>query len=480
MAKRISRKKGQKRNSKKHSDLYTDENPKGTIKGLKFATVKDAEASVRKIKSSTRSHNHKTQAAIAMEQRAKAAGKKSAAGVYRKFIEQQKKKTAAKNEAVATKKSLYLDRPSMHVDDYDVPVVDQISNWMKDMKLIRECVRNILISEGMTSPNSVAGKYAVWADISSQNTDVPDGTEINFLMYDWSKAHSIIKDYLKPVSSPLRQQLTPEDISSGELVAAIEDAAVACMRVRTYGDGMGCNSAWEVVRSAADSGLGPTIYDMVMSIAPYGLIADRSQVSSSARKVWSYYANNRSSVDKDFLDPSGYTDTEWDDCDVHGGRSDPLRTATRLMAVQYFDDTWPYEHGIFKEKAEMSDIIAAGGSDGDRYFEIVSKWIEENQADHDIDEWNMDEANDSWYDWKTEGELELMDKLDNDFKFEDPDYLNLSYNTNYAVGSFEEMEENHNAFVSSLEEIVPGAEDLIYEDSYALHFAVRNFFNERA
>ena len=46
---RIPRKKGQPAGSKKHSDLYTDENPKGTIHGLKFATVKDAEASVKKI-----------------------------------------------------------------------------------------------------------------------------------------------------------------------------------------------------------------------------------------------------------------------------------------------------------------------------------------------------------------------------------------------------------------------------------------------
>ena len=42
---RVPRKKGQPAGSKKHSDLYTDENPKGTIKGLKFATVKDAKAS---------------------------------------------------------------------------------------------------------------------------------------------------------------------------------------------------------------------------------------------------------------------------------------------------------------------------------------------------------------------------------------------------------------------------------------------------
>ncbi len=96
--KRIPRKKGQKAGSKKHSDLYTDENPKGTIHGLKFATVKDAQASVRKIKSSGKKHAHKIQAAIAMEQRAKAAGKVSAAAVYRKYINAMKKKTKKMNE----------------------------------------------------------------------------------------------------------------------------------------------------------------------------------------------------------------------------------------------------------------------------------------------------------------------------------------------------------------------------------------------
>ncbi len=67
MAPRIPRKKGQPARSKKHSDLYTDENPKGTIRGLKFATTKDAESSVRKIKASGRTHAHKIQAAIAMD-----------------------------------------------------------------------------------------------------------------------------------------------------------------------------------------------------------------------------------------------------------------------------------------------------------------------------------------------------------------------------------------------------------------------------
>ena len=90
---RVPRKKGQPAKSKKHSDLYTDENPKGTIHGLKFATVRDAEASVRRIRASGKTHAHKTQAAIAMEQRARAAGKAAPAAVYRKFIEAQKRKT---------------------------------------------------------------------------------------------------------------------------------------------------------------------------------------------------------------------------------------------------------------------------------------------------------------------------------------------------------------------------------------------------
>ena len=95
---RIPKKEGQPDKSDKHSDLYTDEDPKGTIQGLKFATTEDAEESVRKIKSSGRPHAHKIQAAIAMEQRAKVMGKASAAAVYRSFINSMKEKTKDVNE----------------------------------------------------------------------------------------------------------------------------------------------------------------------------------------------------------------------------------------------------------------------------------------------------------------------------------------------------------------------------------------------
>ena len=105
MNKRIPRKKGQPANSKKHSDLYTDENPKGTIHGLKFATVDDAKASVSKIKNSGKKHAHQIQAAIAMEQRARVMGKAGPAAVYRAFINKMKKKTKAMQKEDIQEKS---------------------------------------------------------------------------------------------------------------------------------------------------------------------------------------------------------------------------------------------------------------------------------------------------------------------------------------------------------------------------------------
>ena len=100
---RIARKPGQPVGSDKHSDLYTDENPKGTIHGLGFTDAKTARTSVNKIKSSGKTHAHKMQAAIAMSQRAKVASQRakdpekkknlgSAHKVYQSFIDTNKKK----------------------------------------------------------------------------------------------------------------------------------------------------------------------------------------------------------------------------------------------------------------------------------------------------------------------------------------------------------------------------------------------------
>ena len=99
---RIARKPGQKAGSDKHSDLYTDENPKGTIHGLGFTDAAKAKQSINKIKGSGKTHAHKMQAAIAMSQRAKVASQRAkdpekkkdlgqAHNVYQKYINKNKK-----------------------------------------------------------------------------------------------------------------------------------------------------------------------------------------------------------------------------------------------------------------------------------------------------------------------------------------------------------------------------------------------------
>ena len=100
--KRIPKKPGQKDKSDKHSDLYTDEDPRGTIHGLGFTDGAKARQSVNKIKNSGRTHAHKIQAAIAMSQRAKVASQRAkdpqkkkdlgqAHKVYQNYIDTNKK-----------------------------------------------------------------------------------------------------------------------------------------------------------------------------------------------------------------------------------------------------------------------------------------------------------------------------------------------------------------------------------------------------
>ena len=62
--------------------LYTDENQKDTIR-IKFATAKDARATVAKVKRVRRSFARKIQILTVGEQRAKVMGKKTVAGIFR-------------------------------------------------------------------------------------------------------------------------------------------------------------------------------------------------------------------------------------------------------------------------------------------------------------------------------------------------------------------------------------------------------------
>ena len=63
--------------------LYTDENPKDTV-SIKFATMKDADATVRKVKKLEKPFARKIQILTVGEQRAKLMGKTGIANVFRK------------------------------------------------------------------------------------------------------------------------------------------------------------------------------------------------------------------------------------------------------------------------------------------------------------------------------------------------------------------------------------------------------------
>ena len=108
-AERIARKKGQHKGSSSHSDLYTDENPKGTIHGLGFKDAETANKGVGIINKANKTHAHKVQATLVMQQRAKEAIKrtkdpekkanlKKAYDIWTTHLEKLKKKTKEMNK----------------------------------------------------------------------------------------------------------------------------------------------------------------------------------------------------------------------------------------------------------------------------------------------------------------------------------------------------------------------------------------------
>ena len=113
-AARKPRKKGQHRGSSSHSDLYTDEDPKGTIHGLGFKDAATAKKGVAIVNKAKRSHAHKVQATLVMQQRAKVAKKRAkdpekkknlgaAEKIWTSHLEKLKKKTKKMNESVLRK-----------------------------------------------------------------------------------------------------------------------------------------------------------------------------------------------------------------------------------------------------------------------------------------------------------------------------------------------------------------------------------------
>ena len=78
--------------------LYTDENPKDTVR-IKFATVKNARATVRKVKRVRKSYARKIQILTVGEQRAKVMGKTEVVNIFKKGKLALKRKHNASNKS---------------------------------------------------------------------------------------------------------------------------------------------------------------------------------------------------------------------------------------------------------------------------------------------------------------------------------------------------------------------------------------------
>ena len=205
----------------------------------------------------------------------------------------------------------------------------------------------------MYKPSAVSGKFAIWTNWFDDE-NIPQ-SELDFVMYDWSHAQANIdldiSAGIEIDGNNINDAIVEENENGYSAIAAV-------MRVKIPDRGFGnCNGAWEVVRSAAEGGYGPTLYDMVMSISPNGLTSDRSQVSDDAKKVWDFYAHKRPEIEKRFLDGMELTTTDFDDCRTHAPRSHWLYHLTRVMAVNFLKENYPLAYKAWEKNQSMEDIM---------------------------------------------------------------------------------------------------------------------------
>ena len=284
----------------------------------------------------------------------------------------------------------------------------------------------------MVSPRSVVKKYAIFTDWD-ESMELGDREQYNFIMYDWQQAKEDFNEFASEGDNEWDYTI---------IDTAIFNNIKAIIRIRTSKKNE-CNNAWEVVRSAATDGLGPTLYDLVMSVSPRGLYADRESVSNDARKVYKFYANSRPDVEKQFLDPHGFeiTSFEEDDCQTHGQRVYHIALASTTIAQGWLEDNVPELHGLWRDELDSMGFKMHFNSGEDYYGRMmyflkrIGKSEEVDEIDHDgFREFYEEEQWRNLWDYNTE-------------ETGDPEFLNVSYNIDRHTDEFYEMQDNHTAYL---------------------------------
>jgi hypothetical protein len=128
--------------------------------------------------------------------------------------------------------------------------------------------------------------------------DLPEGIGVTIL-----KSGEIWEIYYSYLDDPRKYSTDPSGEVEMELVVEMFDCAI--------------KDAWHM-RSNADSGWGPLLYDVAMEWATLhgsGLMPDRAGLSSDSEAVWQHYYDNRKDVKIRQMDDLKNTFTPQDDSD---------------------------------------------------------------------------------------------------------------------------------------------------------------------
>ena len=369
----------------------------------------------------------------------------------------------------ATKKSLMLDKPGMEKSDRD-----NVARFLKGLGLL---------SEAMINPSSLGSDFALHSNYKGEKSG-----DFWFILYNKEKAIENIKvikerdrEKIKESGFPLSDYVNEhvyealyntDDASKHAIVAVL----------KTTSPEEDCNFAWEVTNSAAEPGYGPTLYDLVMSISPHGIVSDRSSVSSPARKVYQKYALDRDDVQLNYLDDGVITPNySVDDCKLHsftGNQRALISMAQTEMFIQWLED---YDDEL------LFDVERAIQNDG--YQDLRSALSNELYPDEVIMQYV--DANilvfsksvmvKEWEAFWREQEKEISAQIPPDeeiLKGDESAPLNLSYNLPKGTysGEYTELSRNHSQFFEFLES--EGYETSNF-DHDEWRFLVRDFFHDK-
>lgn len=329
------------------------------------------------------------------------------------------------------------------------------------MKNLRSFIRKI-VSEGMVNPNSgeILQNYALYA---ANDYDSPSSNGIKiYVLYNKTEVaerlsdKETIKDMFKPmirktITGRTETAFTNDNIGHVRYFFSelIYEHTYAIIKTKKNNDP--CNGAVQVVRAAAKQGLGPTLYDIVMSVEPNGITSDRAQVSSSAREVYRFYAEKRPEIEKKYLDGGMLTDITSDDCYTYMTPKEMYKNSLlRKAAYEAFGD-WliSYDREIYQaldNKGGFYDVVDHFGGPDD----VIRYIIDSVEFGEMYDEGELSELQTSWYEEKEEIEKNLY-KLKPPAVLEPKEELNLSYNTDYAVSAFNKLTAAHDKFLDEME-----------------------------